>query len=131
MPIHLIEENSGKLLVVHVSEKIASEDYKHFVSKFERLVTQQGKLDVIFDVTHFRDWDAVAFCDNIVFDLKHFSDIERLAILGGHKWQEAMATFFKSFTQATIRYFDHTDAAKARNWLSHEIRYLPEEMGAL
>jgi uncharacterized protein (UPF0335 family) len=40
MPIHLIEENSGKLLVVHVSEKIASEDYKHFVSKFERLVTQ-------------------------------------------------------------------------------------------
>jgi hypothetical protein len=28
-----------------------------------------------------------------------------------------MATFFKPFTKATIRYFDHDDAAEARKWL--------------
>jgi hypothetical protein len=28
-----------------------------------------------------------------------------------------MATFFKPFTNATIRYFDHADATEARKWL--------------
>jgi hypothetical protein len=28
-----------------------------------------------------------------------------------------MATFCKPFTKATIRYFDHADAAEARKWL--------------
>ena len=46
-----------------------------------------------------------------------FSDIERLAIVGENKWQQGMATFCKPFTKATIRYFDHADAAEARKWL--------------
>jgi hypothetical protein len=28
-----------------------------------------------------------------------------------------MAIFFKPFTKATIRYFDHAEAAEARKWL--------------
>jgi hypothetical protein len=28
-----------------------------------------------------------------------------------------MATFCKPFTKATVRYFDHADAAGARKWL--------------
>jgi len=32
------------------------------------------------------------------------------------KWQR-MATFFKPFTKATIRYFDYADATEARKWL--------------
>ena len=31
MPIQLNEENGGKLLVVHVSGKLAKADYEHFV----------------------------------------------------------------------------------------------------
>jgi hypothetical protein len=28
-----------------------------------------------------------------------------------------MAVFCKPFTKATVRYFDHADAAEARKWL--------------
>ena len=38
------------------------------------------------------------------------------------KWQEGMATFCKPFTKATVKYFDHADAADARMWLSHELQ---------
>ena len=55
--------------------------------------------------------------EDIKFDSKHFADIERLAMVGEKKWQHGMATFCKPFTKATIRYFDHADAAEARKWL--------------
>ena len=50
-------------------------------------------------------------------DIKHFADIERLAMVGDKKWQHGMAMFFKPFTKATIRYFDHAEATEARKWL--------------
>ncbi len=35
MPIQLNEEDGGKVLVVHVSGKLAAADYEHFVPEFE------------------------------------------------------------------------------------------------
>ncbi len=118
MPIHLLAEDGGKILVVHVSGKLVTADYADFVSEFERLVQQHGKLRVLFDMTGFRGWDAGALWEDTKFGIKHFGDIERLAMVGEKKWQHGMATFFKPFTKATTRYFDHADATSARTWLS-------------
>jgi hypothetical protein len=87
------------------------------VPEFERLVRQHGKLRVLFDMTALQGWDTGAAWKDIKFDIKHFSDIERLAIIGETKWQHGMAIFFKPFTRATTRYFDHGDAGEARKWL--------------
>jgi hypothetical protein len=38
-------------------------------------------------------------------------------VIGEKKWQQEMATCFKPFTKATVRYFDHAGAAEARKWL--------------
>jgi hypothetical protein len=38
-------------------------------------------------------------------------------MIGEKRWQHAMAIFFKPFTKATARYFDHVDAGEARKWL--------------
>ena len=121
MALQLSEENGGKLLVVHVSEKLVKADYEHFVPEFERLVKLHGKLCVLFDMTNFHGWTAGALWEDTKFAMHHFSDIDRLAVVGETKWQEGMATFCKPFTKATVRYFDHAAAAEARNWLS-EIR---------
>ena len=117
MPIQLNEENGGKLLVVHVSGKLVKADYEHFVPEFGRLVGLHGKLRVLFDMTGFHGWDAGAAWEDFKFGVAHFADIERLAMVGEKKWQEGMAMFCKPFTKATVRYFDHTDAAEARKWL--------------
>jgi hypothetical protein len=117
MPIQLNEEDGGKILVVHVVGKLAAADYADFVPAFERLLRQHGKLRVLFDMTGFQGWDAGAVWEDIKFDMKHFADIERLAMVGEKKWQHGMAEFFKPFTNATMRYFDHADAAEARKWL--------------
>ena len=118
MPIQLNEENGGKILVVHVSGKLAKADYAHFVPEFERLVRLHGKLRLLFDMTDFHGWDAGAAWEDFKLGIKHFSDIERLAMVGEKKWQHDMATFSKPFTKAKVRYFDHADAAESREWLS-------------
>jgi hypothetical protein len=121
MPIQLNEENAGKTLVVHISGKLTKADYQHFVTEFERLVRQHGKLRVLFDMTGFHGWDAGALWEDIKFDIRHFADIERLAMVGDKKWQHGMATFCKPFTKATVQYFNHTDAAEARRWLDESV----------
>jgi len=117
MPIQLNEENGGKILVVHVSGKLAKADYEHFVPEFERPVRQNGKLRVLFDMAGFHGWEVGALWEDVKFDIKHFADIERLAMVGDKKWERGMAAFCKPFTKATIRYFNHAEAAKARVWL--------------
>lgn len=117
MAIQLSEESGGKILVVHVSGKVVKTDYEHFVPEFERLVREHGKLRVLFDMTGFHGWEAAALWEDIKFDVKHFADIERLAMIGDKKWEHGMAIFCKPFTKATIRYFEHTEAAEARKWL--------------
>jgi len=52
------------------------------------------------------------------FAVHHFRDIERLAVVGETKWQEGMTVFCKPFTTATIRYFDHSKASEASDWLA-------------
>lgn len=117
MPIELREESDGKILVVHVSGKLAKADYTQFVPAFERLVLQHGKLRVLFDMTGFHGWDAGALWEDVKFDTRHFADIERIAMVGEKKWQHGMAIFCRPFTTAKVRYFDHAEAAAARAWL--------------
>ncbi len=117
MPIQLHEENDGKILVVHVTGRLVKKDYGHFVSEFARLLRLHGRLRVLFDMTGFQGWNAAAMWEDIKFDFKHFADIERLAMVGDKQWQHFMAIFFKPFTNAESRYFDHADLVKARKWL--------------
>ena len=130
MPIQLNEEKGGKILVVHVSGKLAKADYEHFVPEFERLVRQHGKLRLLLNMTGFHGWDAGALWEDAKLDIKHFADIERLAMVGENKWQHGMATFCKPFTAATIRYFDHAHAAEARTWLAESDAKTRHRIGA-
>ena len=113
-----MKKKAGRVLVIHVNGKLVKEDYPDFVSEFERLLQQNGKLCVLFDMTGFQHWDAGATWEDIKFDIKHFADIERMAMVGDKKWEHDMEVFFRPFTKAPVRYFDHTDVADAQRWLA-------------
>ena len=121
MAIKLKENDGGKVLEVHVSGKLAHEDYLHFVPKFEQLIKQHGKLRVFFDMTDFHGWEGGVFWDDIKFDIKHFSDIERIAMVGDKEWEKQMSLFCRPFTTAEIRYFDKINAPEAWAWLEGDL----------
>lgn len=117
MPIELHEERDGRILIIHVTGKLVKADYEHLVTEFARLVEQHGKVRVLFDMTGFHGWDAGGAWEDLKFGVKHFAHIQRLAMVGENKWQHGVAMFWKPFTKATCRYFNHADAAEARRWL--------------
>ncbi len=117
MPIQLSEEEGGKILVVHASGKLVQADYPEFVAQFERRVQKPRKQHVLFDMAGLRGWDLGAAWADLKFSVKHLADIDRLALVGDRKWQQALAIFFKPFTKATTRYFDQAESAEARKWL--------------
>jgi hypothetical protein len=96
--IQLTERNGGKILEVRVSGKLTHEDYQRFVPEFERLVNQNGKIRVLFEMAGFHGWEGSALRDEINFDLEHLFDIERVAMVGDTKWEKEMSDFCKPFT---------------------------------
>jgi len=117
MPIELKEESGDNILVIRVSGTLVKADYKPFVAEFERFLRQHGKLRVLFDMSGFHGWEPGAAWEDVKFDIKHFADIERLAMVGEKKWEHGLAILWKPFTEATTRYFDHTELAQAKKWL--------------
>ena len=117
MSIRLTEESGGKVLVIQVRGTLVKADYAQFEPAFERLVQAHGPLRLLFDMTDFQGWEASAMWEDAKFGAHHFGDIERLAMVGETRWQHGMAILCKPFTKATVRYFDHADAAQARAWL--------------
>ena len=121
MSVQVNEENDGKTLVIHVSDRLTKEDYAHFVPEVDRLVEKHGKIRMLFEMHDFHGWSCGALWEDTKFALHHFRAIERLAVIGEKKWQKGMATFCKPFTKAEVRYFDHSQADEARSWLQQEL----------
>ena len=115
--LELHEEADGKILVLHLSGKLTKEDFQQFLPKAERLIEAHGKIRVLCQMQDFQGWEFGAMWEDVKFELKHFADIERLALVGHHKWHAGMATFCRSFIKAKVRYFDGLDFRLAEEWI--------------
>jgi hypothetical protein len=115
--IALIQADSGKVLEIHVTGKLEKADYEQFVPEVEDLIQRHGKLRLLVVLNDFHGWTAGALWEDIKFDAKHFNDLDRLAIVGGTKWEKGMAAFCRPFTTAEVRYFQPEQLDEARNWL--------------
>jgi hypothetical protein len=118
MPIKINEVSGEQFLVVHVWGTLVKADYERFLPQFAELSQHPGKLRLLFDMIGFEGWDAGALYDELTFDLKHANDFERVATVGDREWERVMALLIKPFTKAKTRYFDATQYAAAREWLS-------------
>jgi hypothetical protein len=122
MTTHVDEAVHGKVLEVHLSGKLTSEDYTKFVPDTEALIRQHGKIRILALLDDFHGWNAGALWEDIKWDARHSKDVERIAVVGEKKWHRWMVGFCKPFTSAEVRYFEHEQLAEARLWLEAEER---------
>ena len=121
MALEMRQEDGGRILIVEVSGKLTKQDYEQFVPEVERLMTEHGKISVLFDMKDFHGWKARAIWEDIKFDARHHADLERLAIVGDKRWQKWMATVCKPFTSAKVRYFERGESDEALAWLTETL----------
>jgi hypothetical protein len=119
MSVELKKQNEGKLIEVHLTGKLAREDYAKFGPAVDEAVRKYGKIRMLVEMHDFHGWTAGALWEDIKFDRKHFADIERLALVGETKWEKGMAAFCKPFTSAKVHYFDQAKETEARAWLKN------------
>jgi len=117
MTLELKEEAEGKVLVVHLSGKIARSDYVHLGPEVNRLIEKHGKVRVLMDMKDFHGWTLGALWQDVKFDMKHYKDIERVAMVGEKSWEKWMAKVCRPFTTAEVRYFDQSQAEQAKAWI--------------
>ncbi|MGB8169591.1 MAG: STAS/SEC14 domain-containing protein [Chthoniobacteraceae bacterium] len=120
MTTHVDEAIHGKVLEVHLSGKLTSEDYAKFVPDAEALIQKHGKIRILAMLDAFHGWNAGALWEDIKWDARHFKHVERIAVVGEKKWHRWMVGFCKPFTSAEVRYFEHDQLAAARLWVEAE-----------
>jgi hypothetical protein len=130
MAVELHEEAAGKILKIHLKDKLTRGDYEHFVPEAERLIKRHGKVRLLVEMRDFHGWTVGALWQDIKFDWKHFRDIERVALVGDKAWEQGMATFCKPFTTATVRFFEMDKAHEADAWIHADLPVVEEPIVA-
>ena len=116
MPI-VTDGSAADHVVVRATGKLTKPELIQFRTDFERILKDRGKLRLLFDATEMEGWDAGALWQEAKFDMKHLSDIDRLAMVGARRWQQALEAAVKPFAHPTMRYFDVSEVIAARDWL--------------
>lgn len=122
MSVKIEEKKGANLLNVVITGQLSSADYEAFTPMIERLINKYGKVRMLVEMRDFHGWDAGALWEDIKFDVKHYSDIEKLALVGESKWEKGMSAFCRPFTSAAIRYFNISNIAEAREWISADCK---------
>ncbi len=65
----------------------------------------------------FHGWGLHAAWDDVCLGLKPYRDFDRIAMVGGRKWERWLAAIWKSFTTAKVRYFGVSEADAAWKWI--------------
>ncbi|REJ91630.1 MAG: STAS/SEC14 domain-containing protein [Planctomycetota bacterium] len=120
MPATINHNPQEKFLELRLTGKLTEQDYNQFGPQIESLIREHGKLRILCEMHDFHGWTFGGLWADVKFDVKHFNDVERLALVGEKRWQEAMAAFCKPFTSAKIRYFERFEIDDARQWLTKE-----------
>ncbi|MEX2579529.1 MAG: STAS/SEC14 domain-containing protein [Verrucomicrobiales bacterium] len=115
--IELTHTAGGKLVEVQATGKLEKADYAFFAPEVDRIIQEQGKINMLVSLRDFHGWTAGALWEDVKFDAKHFRDIERLAIVGEDKWEKGMARFCHPFTTAEIKFFRPGQIDEARRWV--------------
>jgi hypothetical protein len=108
----------GNSLEVQLTGKLTKEFYEKLAPVVEEQIKEHGKLRILVVMHDFHGWTAGAVWEDLKFDFKHGRDIEKVAMVGDKKWEQAMATVCKPFTGAKIQYFDQSQLEDARKWLA-------------
>jgi hypothetical protein len=99
-----------------VKGKVRKEDYEALGLELERLVAEQGKLRMLVDWRGFEGIEPGTVLADLQLDMEHSNNIEKLSVVGNHKWEEWLTTLSKPFISGEVKYFDESRTEEAKEW---------------
>ncbi len=108
------------ILTMHLSGKLTKDDYDRFVPEIESMIKAHDKVSILVVLDDFHGWTTAAAWEDAKFGLRHYSDVERMAMVGDKRWEKGMALLLKPFTKAKVKYFDISEIAAAKAWITED-----------
>ncbi len=93
----MLPESSGRLVALRVSGKLTKQDMVLVAPPLEEKIRENGKVDLICDMTDFHGWSLGGFWAELKFDTKHAKDFRRVAFITGKPLHRFMASMLKPF----------------------------------
>ncbi len=105
------------IVAFRVSGKLTHQDYQEFLPKLEKLIREDRKLSVLFELHDFKGWDLEAALDDFRFLESHPDAFERIAIVGKSRLARWMTAMAAPFTGAEVKFFEEDELGEAWDWL--------------
>ena len=113
--IEKMSRSHDNVLGFRVSGDVAREDYEILEPAVQEIVDQSGSARLLLDMSDFR-WEKVeAWGADLRFGHKYHRSIERMALVGHHKWEKLLARLAEPFYAQQAQYF--ADVEQAWDWL--------------
>ena len=100
------------------SDQLENEDYDKIIPFLKGKIDEFGTINWYFEMTNFKGWTLSALWRDAKFDLKHKDHLAKIAMVGETKWEEAMTSLMKPFTDTQIQFFDLGDRESAKKWIT-------------
>ncbi|HET6277095.1 MAG TPA: STAS/SEC14 domain-containing protein [Candidatus Cybelea sp.] len=117
----MIEALSDNALKVAMPAKLTAEDVSQLAQRLDGLITERGRIRVLFDLTNFGGWENMeavgAHIDQLKFVQERIAHIERIAVIAGYPWQHQLFDWVGSVVHTQAKVFDKGQEAAAAEWL--------------
>lgn len=113
-----MSQSEGKVVGYKVVGTITKADYEIFVPEVEALVKQEGTINMLLDMTHFK-WEKInAWGSDWKFGREYHQKIDKLALVGDKKWEEWITKLAEPFFAGQAKFFPPDDMDDAWKWLN-------------
>lgn len=115
--IERMAESEGRVIGFRASGSITEGDYKTLSQQVQAAIDDAGSVALLIDLQGFEGEGPSAWDDDLAFGRAYRHQIERMAIVGDHRWQELLAKLAAPFYAHESKYFDVADREAAWAWL--------------
>jgi len=119
--IERLKESEGRAFGFKVSGTLTVEEVKAFEPQIEMAIRGRGKrtIGVLAELSAMDRADWAARWEEIKFIRKYSEHIERVAVVGAHKWEDVKAEILAGtvLIQAETRYYPSAEILHAWHWV--------------
>src|SRR5258707_3623090 len=99
----MLPESSGRLVALRVAGKLTKEDMVTVAPPLEEKIRENGKVDLLCDMTDLHGWSLGGVWAGLKFDAKHAKDFRRVAGINGKPPHPLIAVNLKTLKAAGIK----------------------------
>lgn len=127
--IQFMDESSGNVVGIRVAGKLTALDYRQtLVPRLQSLIERFGSVKALFFMdANFKGWNLGAAWANTCLVLQQRRTLEKIAMVGGPKWEEFCVKALASpLMEGELCTFRADQIAEAWKWLREPTRGHPE-----